>query len=397
MVLDRVADAVDARDGRDDDRVAALEQRLGRREPHLLDVLVDARVLLDVEVARRDVGLGLVVVVVGDEVLDRVLGEELAQLGVELRGERLVRREDERRPAEARDHVRHRVGLARAGHAEQRLEGEPVAHAFGELVDRLGLVAGGRETCWCEPERAVGKRARLTHRLPELCDCGRTNPVTQLLYPMNARTRMLASRLASLASPRRDGAARPDPRRHRGLRRRPEPEQGESRRRRLLRRRRARCRCSSACAAPRASALESRRPAATCRSTASRPTTARCRSSCSAESKHQGRAGRHRADARRHRRAQGRRRLPARHQPEARRSGSAIRAGRTTARSSRHAGSRCNAYPYYDAATHGLNFDAMPRALEALPAGAIVVLHACCHNPTGVDLAPTSGAAVLES
>jgi len=44
------------------------------------------------------------------------------------------------------------------------------------------------------------------------------------------------------------------------------------------------------------------------------------------------------------------------------------------------------AYPYYDAATRGLKFEAMLAALQALPAGAIPVLHACCHNPTGVDL-----------
>ena len=43
-------------------------------------------------------------------------------------------------------------------------------------------------------------------------------------------------------------------------------------------------------------------------------------------------------------------------------------------------------YAYYDAATHGLNFAGMLAALRQLPAGAIVVLHACCHNPTGVDL-----------
>ncbi|TAN27815.1 MAG: aspartate/tyrosine/aromatic aminotransferase [Castellaniella sp.] len=42
-------------------------------------------------------------------------------------------------------------------------------------------------------------------------------------------------------------------------------------------------------------------------------------------------------------------------------------------------------YDYYDAATHGLDFDAMMASLRALPAGTIVVLHACCHNPTGVD------------
>ena len=58
--------------------VAALEQRLGRRQAHLLDVLVDRGVLLDVGVARGHVGLGLVVVVVRDEVLDRVVREELA-------------------------------------------------------------------------------------------------------------------------------------------------------------------------------------------------------------------------------------------------------------------------------------------------------------------------------
>jgi len=42
-------------------------------------------------------------------------------------------------------------------------------------------------------------------------------------------------------------------------------------------------------------------------------------------------------------------------------------------------------YPYYDETTHGLNFDAMLAALNAAPARTIVVLHACCHNPTGVD------------
>jgi len=49
------------------------------------------------------------------------------------------------------------------------------------------------------------------------------------------------------------------------------------------------------------------------------------------------------------------------------------------------AGFTVEAYPYYDAATHGLDFDGMLAALKALPAKTIVVLHACCHNPTGVD------------
>ena len=91
VVFGRIADAVDRGDRRHDHAIGTLEDRLGRRQAHLLDVLVDRAVLLDVEVARRDVRLRLVVVVVRDEVLDGVVREELAELGVELRRERLVR------------------------------------------------------------------------------------------------------------------------------------------------------------------------------------------------------------------------------------------------------------------------------------------------------------------
>jgi aromatic-amino-acid transaminase len=50
------------------------------------------------------------------------------------------------------------------------------------------------------------------------------------------------------------------------------------------------------------------------------------------------------------------------------------------------AGFVVNNYSYYDAATHGVDFDAMLASLKAMPRGAIVLLHACCHNPTGADL-----------
>ena len=50
------------------------------------------------------------------------------------------------------------------------------------------------------------------------------------------------------------------------------------------------------------------------------------------------------------------------------------------------AGFKVNTYPYYDAATGGVRFPAMLDALRAIPKGSVVLLHACCHNPTGVDL-----------
>ncbi len=60
------------------------------------------------------------------------------------------------------------------------------------------------------------------------------------------------------------------------------------------------------------------------------------------------------------------------------------------------AGFTVNNYPYYDAATHGLDFAGMQKALNAMPQGAVVVLHACCHNPTGVDLTTEQWGVVLE-
>jgi aromatic-amino-acid transaminase len=50
------------------------------------------------------------------------------------------------------------------------------------------------------------------------------------------------------------------------------------------------------------------------------------------------------------------------------------------------AGFKVNNYAYYDAATHGVNFAGMLADLKAMPSGSVVLLHACCHNPTGADL-----------
>ena len=52
------------------------------------------------------------------------------------------------------------------------------------------------------------------------------------------------------------------------------------------------------------------------------------------------------------------------------------------------AGFTVETHPYYDAEKRGVNFEGMLAALNAAPAGTIVVLHACCHNPTGYDITP---------
>jgi aromatic-amino-acid transaminase len=50
------------------------------------------------------------------------------------------------------------------------------------------------------------------------------------------------------------------------------------------------------------------------------------------------------------------------------------------------AGFEVGTYPYYDAANRGINFAGLVDTLKSAPAGTVILLHACCHNPTGYDL-----------
>ena len=59
------------------------------------------------------------------------------------------------------------------------------------------------------------------------------------------------------------------------------------------------------------------------------------------------------------------------------------------------AGVAVHTYPYYDAASGGLRLDAMLDTLRVLPPRSVVLLHACCHNPTGVDLSRAQWQALI--
>jgi len=59
------------------------------------------------------------------------------------------------------------------------------------------------------------------------------------------------------------------------------------------------------------------------------------------------------------------------------------------------AGLAVHAYPYYDPASGGLRFEAMLDTLRTLPPRSVVLLHACCHNPTGVDPTPAQWDALI--
>src|SRR5262249_16869563 len=150
----------------DDDDVAPGHKRGRCCQAEARDVVVLGGVLLDVEVGLGDVRLGLVVVVVGDEVLDRVVGKELPELVAELRGESLVVGDDECRLADLLDDPRPGRRLAGAGRTEQRLVAVPLQDTLCELADRLRLVAGGAVCLGCFEDSHRGTAYPWTNGVP---------------------------------------------------------------------------------------------------------------------------------------------------------------------------------------------------------------------------------------
>ena len=142
LVVDRVAQTVDAGDGGNDDHIPALGQRGSRAVAQALDLVVDGGVLLNIGVGVRDIRLWLIVVIVGNEIFHGVVREELPELRAELRRQRLVVRQHERRPVQLLDDVRHGKGLAGAGDAKQDLLVEAHFDAVYKFFDGLRLVAG---------------------------------------------------------------------------------------------------------------------------------------------------------------------------------------------------------------------------------------------------------------
>ena len=142
VVLLGRAEAIDAGDRGHDDHISPGEERPCRGVAQLIDLLVYIYLLLDIGIGAGDIGLRLVVVVVADEVLHRVLGEELLQLGGELSGEGLVVGHHQGGSLNPLDDVGHGEGLTAAGDPQQRLVPVAALQPLDQLVHRLGLVAG---------------------------------------------------------------------------------------------------------------------------------------------------------------------------------------------------------------------------------------------------------------
>ena len=111
-------------------------------------LVVDFQFFFNVGVRARNVGFGLIIIVITDEKFDSVFGEKFAEFVAELRRKRLVVRDDERRTLQALDYVRHSKGLAAAGDSEQDFGGKTAFQTRSQTVDCRGLVAAGGELAY---------------------------------------------------------------------------------------------------------------------------------------------------------------------------------------------------------------------------------------------------------
>src|SRR4029434_6945303 len=110
---------------------------------HLIDRVVDRRILRNIGVGLGEVRFRLVVVVVADEILYRVVREELLELLVKLTGECFVVHQDQRGLLHPRDHIGHRKGLTGPRHAEEGLMFATFLEAGRQGINGRALVPGG--------------------------------------------------------------------------------------------------------------------------------------------------------------------------------------------------------------------------------------------------------------
>jgi len=125
----------------DDHNVAAFEKGTRRAHAQLVQLIVDGRFLVDIDIGGGNIRFGLVKIVVADEIFDGVLRKKSFELVIQLRGKSFVVRQNQRGTIGLFNQLGHGERLARAGNAKKHLLLLAGIEAAIELVNRRGLVA----------------------------------------------------------------------------------------------------------------------------------------------------------------------------------------------------------------------------------------------------------------
>ena len=143
MIGLRGPQAINAGDRGHDDDVLALQQRPGGGVAHAVNGFVDGRVLLDIQVGLGDVGFGLVIVVIGDEIFHRVVREKFLEFPVELGRQGLVGGQDQGGQVYLGNDVGYGESLAGARDPQEHLMGVLRPDPLNQFLNGLGLVPPG--------------------------------------------------------------------------------------------------------------------------------------------------------------------------------------------------------------------------------------------------------------
>ena len=145
MELNGVSDTINARyTGYDNHISSAAEQRACSRQAKLFNLVIDLQILFNVNTGSRNKSLGLVIVVVTDEVLDHVIGEKRFELGVKLSSQCFVVAEHQRGTLCIGNHIGHGERLSGTCNAQQRLVFVATLHTIGQFANGGRLVATRR-------------------------------------------------------------------------------------------------------------------------------------------------------------------------------------------------------------------------------------------------------------
>ncbi len=137
------SNTVDTGDRRHDDHIITFQQRAGCRVAHPVNLLVDRAFFLNKRIRPCHIGFGLIVVIVRDEILDRIVREEAFELPIELRRQRLVGRKDQCRTLCLRNQLRHGEGLTRTRNTQQNLRIIAILKTGFQIRNRCRLVPFG--------------------------------------------------------------------------------------------------------------------------------------------------------------------------------------------------------------------------------------------------------------
>ena len=106
----------------------------------LVNLVIDRAILFDISIARRHIGLRLIVIIVGNEVFHCVIGEEFLELTIKLAGQRFIMGNNQSRLVDPSDNLTHGIGLTSTRRSHKNLGFLASLDIIHQLLDSLRLV-----------------------------------------------------------------------------------------------------------------------------------------------------------------------------------------------------------------------------------------------------------------